>query len=466
MQNDSIPLSSDPATRKQLRYLSLFSGIEAATVAWKPLGWECAAVAEIEPFPSAVLAHHYPDVPNLGDVTKITEQQIKQLGPIDLVVGGFPCQDLSVAGKRKGLTNADGTFTRSGLFFIGMQIFHWAKQHCGARYLLIENVPGLISNNKGGDFAAVVGHMAGLDEVRVPAKGWGTEGAAVGDNGLLEWCSLDAQWFHLAQRRKRVFALLDTGDWANRPPVLLEPEGLRGDSPPSREARESVACDVVPSFTSSSRGVERGGESRGQDLVIAARMVAFGEYVEDGTASTIKSRDYKDATDLVAPSLWADGFDASEDGTGRGTPLVPMAFSCKDYGADAGDTAPTLRAMGHDGSHANAGGQVAVAFDLRGREGGAMLEGPHSTANIRSASEGSSRSYIAAPMAVRRLLPSECEKLQGFLPGYTLVPYRGKPAADGNRYKALGNSFAVNVVRWIGERIQMAEDHQKLRKAA
>ena len=225
---------------------------------------------------------------------------------------------------------------------------------------------------------------------------------------------------------------------------------------------------------------------------------------------------------LVTHALRADGFDASEDGTGRGTPLVPVAFdttqitsrenrsnpqpgdpchplaagshpplvafSCKDHGADAGDLAPTLRAMGHAGSHPNAGGQVAiafteqsfesgeitptlvsggkgggknainlphvVAFDLRGREGGSQFEGPHDTANIRAASGGSSRSYVAQS-GVRRLTPRECERLQGFPDDFTLVPCRGKPAADGPRYKAIGNSMAVPCMRWIGERIDM-----------
>ena len=211
-----------------MRYLSLFSGIEAATVAWHPLGWECVAVAEIEPFPCAVLAHHYPNVPNLGDVTKITEADIAALGEIDVVVFGSPCQDLSVAGHRKGLIDANGNVTRSGLFFTAVNIARWSK----ARYWLWENVPGAFSSNAGRDFAAVVKFMAGLDEVPVPIKGWGYEGCALGSNGLLEWGVLDAQWFGVAQRRRRVFALLDTGDWRSRPPILLEPEGLRGDVAP------------------------------------------------------------------------------------------------------------------------------------------------------------------------------------------------------------------------------------------
>ena len=132
-----------------MRYLSLFSGIEAASQAFIPLGWECVGVAEIEPFPCKVLAHHYPDVPNLGSVTEITKEQIESLGHIDLVVGGFPCQDLSIAGKRKGLQNEDGSATRSGLFFTAMRIIEWAKP----RWVVVENVPGLYSSQKGRDFA-------------------------------------------------------------------------------------------------------------------------------------------------------------------------------------------------------------------------------------------------------------------------------------------------------------------------
>ena len=266
----------------------------------------------------------------------------------------------------------------------------------------------------------------------------------------------------------------------------------------------------------------------------------------------------------VAHCLSADGFDASEDGTGRGTPLVPVcfdetqitsaanysnpapgdpchplaagarpptiAFSSKDYGNDAmDDLSPTLRSMGHDASHANGGGQVAiaiqeravcenpdagpqgagfredgaaytlearhhvqavayglstqqkpnwvedlspslalpsksgggqvtaVAFDMRGREGGAQFEGPHDTANVRAASGGSSKSYVAETWAVRRLTPRECERLQGFPDDWTLIPWRKGHAADGPRYKAIGNSMAVNVMSWIGLRIDWAD---------
>lgn len=193
---------------------------------------------------------------------------------------------------------------------------------------------------------------------------------------------------------------------------------------------------------------------------------------------------------FIAHALRAEGFDASEDGTGRGTPLVPVpiafdckaggnttfsigdmpgalrgeghggghaaiAFSCKDHGADAGAVSPTLRSMGHDGSHANAGGQVAVAVDVWNQ----TVDGDiAATLNAESGAANHSGPKILHPMAVRRLTPRECERLQGFPDDYTAVTYRGKPAADGPRYKALGNSMAVPVMRWIGERIKMAED--------
>ena len=262
----------------KLRYLSLFSGIEAASVAWLPLGWECAAVAEIEKFPCAVLKHHYPNVPNLGDITKITEKQIKALRHIDVVVGGFPCQDLSVAGKRKGLKNADGTNTRSGLFYQAEQIAEWS----GARFLLVENVPGLFSSHKGTDFASVVGELAG-DEFDVPGEGWPNSGFALGPKGLVEWCVLDSQYFHLAQRRERVFIIRDSGDWQNRPPLLLEPSCLRGDSAPSRETWEDTAASPE-----SGLGIGIGGGQTG--FTLRAGASHSGDKGDGGVNTTLVAK--------------------------------------------------------------------------------------------------------------------------------------------------------------------------------
>lgn len=563
-----------PAT--PIRYLSLFSGIEAATVAWAPLGWVCVGVAEIENFPLRVLAHHYPNVPKLGDITKITEADIAALGRIDVMVFGSPCQDMSVAGKRKGMLNADGTVTRSGLFFAAFNIFQWARKHSGCRFALWENVPGAYSSSQGRDFTSVVELLAGLDDVAVPVNGWGTEGCALGDNGLLEWACLDAQWFGVAQRRRRVFAVLDTGDWSSRAPILLERQSMRGDFAPRRETGQDVAGTITSSFGrrggqpdcgstpgllqptvlpgSRTGGAELGidrsptltcnheapivagtltcgaksaGSATQQDAEAGLLVPVIGfnaqqdpdSWIErsgplavNGTQAqavaissltpgeTQRRRIY--GVDGVAPCL------SSEEGRGHGVPTV-LAFSCKDHGADATiELAPTMRAMGHAASHANAGGQLAVcitgdvthclkAEGFDASEDGTGRDQPIVTAFKSGQSEAAGGIFTtvefaptlqaqnngstAVPaiqygMAVRRLTPTETERLQGFPDGYTAIPIKKyarkrvtklRPesmwaqidgnwwllAADGPRYKSHGNSFAVPVVAWIGHRI-------------
>lgn len=365
---------------ESVKYLSLFSGIEACSVAWKPLGWHCVGVSEIEPFPCAVLVHHYPNAPNLGDVTEITEERIKALGSIDVVVGGSPCQDLSVAGKRKGMINADGTITRSGLFYNQYNIFKWAQKHCGARFLLWENVPGAFSSSRGRDFASVVELMAGLDNVDTPPYGWGYEGVALGENGLLEWATLDAQYFGVAQRRRRVFALLDAGDWKNRPPILLERQSVRGDTAPSRSAGQEIAGCPRSSLAS-------GKPTTGTLMANAGTKLWLGN-------QEAFSGDYR-VLHQVYENHAAD------------SRITPVEIS------------PTLT----------------------------------------SAESGSNRTpALLHGMAVRRLTPIECERLQGFPDNYTDIKLNGKPAHDGSRYKALGNSMAVPVMQWIGKQIQKARE--------
>lgn len=259
-----------------MRYLSLFSGIEAATVAWEDLGWEAVGFAEFEDFPKAVLAHHYPDVPDLGDVTKITKEMIIALGHIDIIVGGSPCQDLSVAGKRAGLKHDDGSTTRSGLFDEQMRIFEIARKYCGARYCLWENVPGAFSSNNGNDFAYVLGSLV-CGSVPVPPDRWKNSGVAISGDGqrLVEWRVLDAQYFGVPQRRRRIFALLDTGAWWSRQPFLFEQEGLSGHIAQSGNEGEGIAS-----------GTERGvGESC--YAVRTAQTGANGIGVADEKAHTL-----------------------------------------------------------------------------------------------------------------------------------------------------------------------------------
>lgn len=439
--------------REPIRYLSLFSGMEAAHLAWAPLGWECVGVAEIDPAPCALLANRLPHVPNLGSVTDITDEQIAALGRIDVVIGGSPCQDLSVAGNRAGLAGA-----RSGLFHEQLRIFNAARTICGARWLVWENVPGAFSSNRGRDFAVVAGALAGC-ELDVPCDGWGNEGVALGPNGLVEWSVLDAQWFGVAQRRRRVFAVLDTGDWAGRPPVLLEPDSLRGDSAPRRETGEGVANSLV------GRPDRGGGNSEGQRLIpeVAPTLLAQGNRTGGDRPPGTSVDTCESLIPEVAHTLRADGFDASEDGTGRGTPLIP-AFAIQ-AGALRQNPLSGPDGVGVQEEHAytlEARAEVqCVAFSHQGGGIQTTLGYDPKSGTAPTLSVGQTPAVHAA-MAVRRLTPRECERLQGAPDDWTLAPNsKGKPMADGPRYKMLGNSFAVPVITWIGERIEMAQEYQQ-----
>jgi DNA (cytosine-5)-methyltransferase 1 len=452
-----------------MRYLSLFSGIEAASVAWEPLGWECVALSEIDSHASTVLSHRYPGVPNLGDVTKITDDRIKSLGPIDLVVGGSPCQDMSIAGKRKGLAGA-----RSGLFHEQMRIFHVARKYCGARFLLWGNVTGAFSSHKGRDFAQVVASMAGLDHVDPPSHGWGTEGCAVGEHGLLEWGTLDAQWAGVPQRRRRVFALLDTGDWSGRSPILLEPHSLRGDTPTRSEKGTAVAALTANGVGTCGADDNQAHQAGHLIATLHNNVTRFGDYPNSlgihapeepcptlGTsgehavflAFRAAGQDgFLPSADVAPPPVVAPPVIAS-DGGGVGAPSVVIGFpgrmSATQYAATE-NISPSLCSVN----------PTAIAFELRGRE------------------SGSSRSYVADEFVVRRLTPVECERLQGFPDDWTRVPvktikrpppkhyakypdlYQQNPDGswavfmdDGHRYKMIGNSMAVPVMRDIGARI-------------
>ena len=204
-----------------MRYLSLFSGIEAASVAWHPLGWTPVAFAEVEPFPSAVLAKRFPDVPNLGDVTKFKEWNID--GSIDLIVGGSPCQSFSVAGLRKGMDDPRGNLALTYLAIVDKYRPKW---------IVWENVPGVLSSNGGRDFGSFLGALDAL--------GYG-----------YAWRVLDAQYTRtpdypraVPQRRRRVFVVGCLGDWRSPQAVLFDSESLSGNPPPSREKRQGIATDA------------------------------------------------------------------------------------------------------------------------------------------------------------------------------------------------------------------------------
>jgi DNA (cytosine-5)-methyltransferase 1 len=410
-----------------LTYGSVCSGIEAVTVAWEPLGFRPAWFAEIDPFCSALLAHRHAGVPNLGDFTTIEESR----RPIDVLAGGTPCQSFSLAGRRGGLEDARGNLAIEFCRLAG---------RLRPRWIVWENVPGVLSSNGGRDFGSIVGTLAEL--------GYGCA-----------WRVLDAQFLGVPQRRRRVFVVGHLGDWRRAAAVLLEREGLCRDTPARRKAREDVAgslgggtgergwcndLDRSGAFVSMSLNAKGGcGRLDGESETFVASGCGYWNESESAETLGTQGRALYESTAIVGP-------------------LAPTAFSAKDHGADAGPLAPTLRAMPHDRSHANAGGQVAVCFESRvarnGRGSPSEVVPP-----LKAQSGGTGRGdgapllAVGGPLAVRRLTPRECERLQGMSDDYTLIPYRGKPAADGPRYRAIGNSMAVPVMRWIGRRIQIVD---------
>jgi DNA (cytosine-5)-methyltransferase 1 len=341
--------------KSQFRYGSVCSGIEAATVAWHSLNWKPAWLSEIEPFPSAVLAHHYPHVPNLGDMTKFEEWPDES---IDLLVGGTPCQSFSVAGLRQGLADPRGNL---------MLTFLAIAQRQRPRWIVWENVPGVLSSNRGRDFGTFLGALGEL--------GYG-----------FAYRVLDAQWFGVAQRRRRVFVVGYLGDWRHPAKVLFESESVCRNTAPSREAEKN-------STASAEHGTSNGG-------------------IPD-VAQTLSSRDYK------GPSCGRDGL------VGNPIAVASPYVGGVDYETNAHTidepTGPLLKGS------ATGGGRPLPA--------------------------------VATAMQVRRLTPVECERLQGFPDNYTNIPWRKKPESpDGPRYRALGNSMAVPVMRWIGKRIKQMDE--------
>jgi DNA (cytosine-5)-methyltransferase 1 len=533
-----------------MRFGSVCSGIEAASVAWHPLGWKAAWLSEIEPFPCAVLAHHYPDVPNLGDMTTLPERILSgEVEAPDLFCGGTPCQAFSVAGLRNSLDDARGNLS---LTFVGIAnaIDHVRSVRRDAPGIIFwENVPGVLST-KDNAFGCFLAALAGEDDPIIPSgEKWTNAGCVYGPQRTVAWRVLDAQYFGVAQRRRRVFVVASARDDFDPAAVLFEFDGLRRDTAPSREKGQAIAPCVTNGPPFRRTGNERveaeamvavyrckcgyqfeeslgaygcpNCEGDSGPAVTTHRMVAFGEYTDDGTASAMKARDYKDATDLVAQPIPIDMRNAGRDpekhdamnrqGVGIGEPgdpahTVTSAFVHGVAHAIAlQDITPREKAQNGKGwnddgtaytvdTHATQGVAQPIAFhptqdpisstdgtthcmgtgSSQGKAtvavahqyiGGVDYENNAHTMDqptgplLKGSPTGGGRPLpaIATTMQVRRLTPVECERLQGFPDGYTNIPWRKKPESpDGPRYKALGNSWAVPNVRWIGKRIQEA----------
>lgn len=364
-----------------MNYLSVCSGIEAATVAWHDLGWKPVGFSEIEKFPSKVLAHHYPHITNFGDMTKYKEWNINE--PVELLVGGTPCQSFSLAGLRKGLDDPRGNLMLTYLAIAARNRPKW---------LVWENVTGVLSSNGGLDFASL---LRGMGEL-----GYG-----------FAYRVLDAQYFGVAQRRRRVFVVGCLGDWRSAAAVLFESHSLQGHPKPSREKGKESSIFVESSF----------GGYRQDDIGRTTKTIGIDDEVnckEDlmGCITT------KGTTSVCYPTYALQGAGVtSQNGNGNG------------FNEDISFTLNSIDVHG-----------VAVGFDVYNT----AITGEISK-TLDTGSDYSHLPNIFKKMTIRRITPIECERLQGFPDNYTNIP----SAADGPRYKALGNSMAVPVMKWIGERI-------------
>lgn len=404
-----------------MRVGSLFAGIGGFDLGFERAGFSLAWHAEIDKAASAILRYRWPDVPNLGDVTKIDGAAIE---PVDVICGGFPCQDLSVAGKRAGFTG-----TRSVLAFEFLRIVREMREATDGRaptFVVLENVPGLFTSSGGRDFGALLDALGELRPLDIA------------------WRVLDSRYFGVAQRRRRVFVVVDFGG-ERAEEVLALREGLRGDSPKSRAAREDVAG--TPGGGSQARGWN-------DDL---DRCGAFVTPALPASLATGPGHNKDEFITLVAHTLRADGFDASEDGTGRGIPLVADPLSAHEQSTythegkgnvrlrnvipfdERNVTSPDNRSRCEPGEPCHTLHEGAPAVAIQGATGGARGQNG-------ADDKGEPASSFSC---VRRLTPREAERLQGFPDDWTAIP----GMADGPRYKCLGNAVTVNVAEWLGRRM-------------
>lgn len=402
-----------------MRGATLFSGIGAPEIAAPDIDWVWHA--EIDAFPSAVMAHHH-GTPNLGDVSADDFiERAKQLGPIDVLVAGSPCQSFSVAGKRLGLDDP-----RGNLALVTLRIC----QQLRPRWLVLENVPGLLTSGKGDDFAAFLDQM----------EECGYSGA---------WRILDAQYAGVAQRRRRVFVIGHVGDdW--RPPaaVLFEPAGMCGDSPPSRQAREETAGAAKPSAAPNSRwraktactlNTKFGDKMGLEDQHINGDAPLFVPMLSSGQANATVTTDGTSPTLTCLHDRPVVAFDTYNQETSGNVLKTLLAREDRDAASCIAFGAKNTASQG-----------ISASADIT----------PTVSTTKVPAVAGSHWDDASNPhLTVRRLTPRECERLQGFPDDFTLIPYRhGKPAADGPRYKALGNSMAVPVIGWVLDRVQTFDE--------
>lgn len=430
-----------------MKYGSVCSGIEAASKAWEPLGWKPAWFSEIEPFPSAVLANHWPEVTNLGDMTKIAEAvRDGEVEAPDVLVGGTPCQAFSVAGLREGLSDDRGQLTLSYVELANAIDAKRRERGEPEAIIVWENVPGVLSS-KDNAFGCFLAGLAGESSELQPSGGkWTHAGCVSGPERVIAWRVLDAQFFGVAQRRRRVFVVASARKGFDPAAVLFELDSVRRDSAPRRESQPEIAGNagerskVGSHWDNPANPHPTLNQSNNIGGIGASNQELFSQ-----RGSGLVSDSYSD----VSRTLLAKENDSTAEDLET---YVVHGTQDPDTNIDLAHT------LGR-----NNGQENAVAYGIPGNWiGRAPENGGNATAPMHDVSPCltvADRHGVAMSMSVRRLTPIECERLQGFPDNHTLIGWRGKDAdecPDGPRYKAIGNSMAVPVMRWIGERIAAA----------
>ena len=422
-----------------MRYGSVCSGIEAATVAWKPLGWQAAWFAEIDAFPATVLQHHYPDVPNLGDMTTLPQRILSgEVEAPDVLVGGTPCQAFSVAGLRASMQDARGQLTITFLEIanaIDTVRAIRGKQPC---IIVWENVPGALST-KDNAFGCFLGGIVGESEDLQPTgRKWTNAGLVHGPERQAAWRILDAQFFGVPQRRRRIFLVSSARTDIDCAKILFEPKGVLGDTSLGKSKKEETAAFIESSF-----GTFRASKCGGT-------VKASGGGLGGGSETLVVHGTQDPCTSTKAFALGRNN--GQENVVAIAGNIIERDAKNGSNGLGADDSGKCYTLTTTD--------RHAIAYSIQsaaiGREGTSDQVRSLYMENITPTLTCADRHEVAFRYQVRRLMPIECERLQGFPDSYTQIPYRNKTAADcpdAGRYKALGNSMAVPVMRWIGQRI-------------
>ena len=404
------------------RFGSVCSGIEAASVAWGSV-WEAAWFSEIEPFPCAVLAYRFPNVPNHGDMTTLPARILSgEVEAPDLLCGGTPCQAFSVAGKRLSLDDDRGNLSLIFCRIADAIDSVRAIQRRRPSIVFWENVPGVLST-KDNAFGCFLAELVGADfPLQSGTKGWPSSGYVAGPKRRAAWRVLDAQYFGVPQRRRRVFVIASSREGFDPSEVLFERPSLHGNSAPRRTAGQGAS-----SYTESSFGAFRGSDG------LSGTLKASGGVLGGGSETVIVEPSVYDMThanDVVRESKEVPTLQARMGTGGNQIPLVLDQAKKEPCYCLAENTIGRRPETGGNGT----GVSEEVSFTLN-------ATGVHG---------------VAKGQRVRRLTPVECERLQGFPDNWTKIPYRGKSAEecpDSPRYKAIGNSWAVPCAEWIGKRI-------------